>query len=85
MCVCVCVRNEELLQEWRNQAKIMQERKILEHKQDRSESHRKEEVDCYFLISYYKLQKDNKQEDGLSYNRCSAKTEDALLLQGVTK
>ncbi|XP_053477635.1 leucine-rich repeat-containing protein 27 isoform X1 [Ictalurus furcatus] len=30
-------KNEELLQEWRNQAKIMQERKILEHKQDRSE------------------------------------------------
>ncbi|XP_060782207.1 leucine-rich repeat-containing protein 27-like isoform X2 [Neoarius graeffei] len=36
-------KNEELLQEWRNQAKIMQERKILEHKQDRSESHQKEE------------------------------------------
>lgn len=61
------LRNEELLQEWRNQAKIMQERKILEHKQDRSERQQKEEVEHSFLISYYKLQKDSKQKDGLSY------------------
>lgn len=56
----VCLRNEELLQEWRNQAKIMQERKILEHKQDQSERHRKDEVEHYFLISYFNLKKTNK-------------------------
>ncbi|TSK22643.1 Leucine-rich repeat-containing protein 27 [Bagarius yarrelli] len=36
-------KNEELLQKWRNQAKIMQEKKILEHRQDQKGRHWKEE------------------------------------------
>ncbi|XP_067093146.1 leucine-rich repeat-containing protein 27-like [Osmerus mordax] len=37
-------KDQELLREWRTHAKIMQERKILEHKQARLERQRKEEV-----------------------------------------
>ncbi|XP_072533123.1 uncharacterized protein [Salminus brasiliensis] len=37
-------RDEELLQEWRKQARIMQERKILEQKKDRQERQQREEL-----------------------------------------
>ncbi|KAI4873919.1 hypothetical protein NFI96_009163 [Prochilodus magdalenae] len=36
-------KDEELLREWRNQARIMQERKILEQKQDRRERQQRDE------------------------------------------
>ncbi|XP_014009641.2 leucine-rich repeat-containing protein 27 isoform X3 [Salmo salar] len=36
--------DQELLKEWRTHARVMQERKILEHKQERRERHRREEV-----------------------------------------
>ncbi|XP_064879345.1 leucine-rich repeat-containing protein 27 isoform X2 [Oncorhynchus nerka] len=37
-------KDQELLKEWRTHARVMQERKILEHKQERRERHRREEV-----------------------------------------
>ncbi|XP_041722190.1 leucine-rich repeat-containing protein 27 isoform X5 [Coregonus clupeaformis] len=37
-------RDQELLKEWRTHARVMQERKILEHKQERRERHRREET-----------------------------------------
>ncbi|XP_035609934.1 leucine-rich repeat-containing protein 27-like isoform X6 [Oncorhynchus keta] len=36
--------DQELLKEWRTHARVMQERKILEHKQERRERHRREET-----------------------------------------
>eukprot|EP00063_Salmo_salar_P034807 XP_014009642.1 PREDICTED: leucine-rich repeat-containing protein 27 isoform X4 [Salmo salar] len=40
----VIKRDQELLKEWRTHARVMQERKILEHKQERRERHRREET-----------------------------------------
>ncbi|XP_041722188.1 leucine-rich repeat-containing protein 27 isoform X3 [Coregonus clupeaformis] len=37
-------KDQELLKEWRTHARVMQERKILEHKQERRERHRREET-----------------------------------------
>ncbi|KAM6956180.1 leucine-rich repeat-containing protein 27-like [Aplochiton taeniatus] len=37
-------RDQELLKEWRCHARVMQERKILEHKQERRERHQREET-----------------------------------------
>lgn len=46
------LRDQELLREWRTHARIMQERKVLEHKQERRERHRREEV-LYIMLGWH--------------------------------